>query len=139
MERKSCRNRGCEESRFGRLSLCRKHYKKRKRDKSEKDWYIRYTSNTRRFLAQRASQLKSEALKAYGSQCKNCGSDEASQLQLDHTEDNGLKHRLIISNGRAGSHFYRALKKLGWPNKEPYVMEVVCFDCHTTRTQKRKY
>ena len=138
-ERKKCRKRDCEEVRFGRLSLCRNHYKSRKRSKSEKDWYIRFTSDSRRFLDQRASKLKIEALEAYGNQCHNCGTDESSQLQLDHIEDNGLKPRLLISKGRAGSHFYRALKNLGWPNKEPYTMEVVCFDCHTTRTQKRRY
>jgi hypothetical protein len=137
MEKRICRVRDCENSRFGASSLCRRHRQEKKQRKISKAWSTRYASGQRKRISSTASVLKLEALTHYGDTCVGCGESEPGQLSLDHLENNGHRHRLLISRGRAGAEFYRALKKLGWPNKEPYKMETVCHDCHTTRTAER--
>jgi hypothetical protein len=137
--RKSCRVRDCETERYGRLSLCRLHHREKKRRQISKAWSRRHQTGQKRCVSYTASDLKIEAVAAYGGSCVGCGDETAAQLQLDHIYNNGQSHRASISRGRAGADFYRALKKKGWPNKEPYVMELRCYDCHLTVTQKRRY
>lgn len=76
---------------------------------------------------------------AYGGRCVDCGCTDVAELQLDHVNDNGAAHRrgLLADNRRSGAAFYRALKKLGFPNKDPYFIEVVCRGCHGQRTKQR--
>lgn len=136
---KPCRRRDCEEPRYGRLSLCRKHHREKKRKKHSNAWSRRLLSGERKLLSSTASQLKTEAVSAYGGCCVGCGTTDAGQLQLDHVNNNGHQHRLHISRGRAGADFYRALKKKDWPNKEPYLLQLLCHDCHTTTTAERRY
>jgi hypothetical protein len=134
-----CRVRECRNQRYGRLSLCQDHHREKKRRNISKAWSRRVASGSRRLTSSTASSLKLEALTHYGDSCVGCGETAPGELQLDHVHTNGHQHRLLISKGRAGADFYRALKKKGWPNKEPYIMEVVCYDCHLTRTQARRY
>ena len=138
-EVKPCRVKDCLHPRHGRLSLCLTHHKLKKQRKISKAWSRRYTSGQRHATSTTASSLKLEALTHYGDSCDGCGEKEPSKLQLDHTENNGHQHRLLISRGRAGADFYRALKKLGWPQKEPYLLTTLCHDCHVTTTQTRIY
>lgn len=111
--------------------------KEKRRKRNLKKWYNRRVSGQTLRTDGKTHPLKVEAMEAYGGKCK-CGQDDVTQLQLDHVNDNGHQHRLYISKGRAGMDFYRALKKRKWPNKEPYLLEVVCFDCHVTTTADRR-
>ena len=134
---KKCRIRNCQESRAASSSICREHSREKKQRKASKAWYSRYSAGQRKSLSCTASDLKLEALPHYGDSCVGCGESGAAQLSLDHLEGNGHQHRLLISKGRAGAEFYRALRDRGWPNAEPYLLEVACHDCHTTRTSTR--
>ncbi len=76
---------------------------------------------------------KDHVLKAYGEECANCSSRE--NLEIHHKLNNGKQHRLLISKGRAGNDFYAALKRRGYPNREPYLLEVLCKKCHKVHTK----
>lgn len=136
---KPCRVRDCEERRWGRLSLCLMHHREKKKRRVSKAWFSRLQSGERKLLNTTASPMKLEAVAAYGGSCVGCASEEASQLQLDHVKNNGHQHRLLISKGRAGADFYRALKKEGWPSGGNFPIELRCFDCHVTVTATRRY
>jgi hypothetical protein len=113
--------------------------RKKKLKKAQKAWFVRRTSGKVLRSPESSSKLKAEVMAAYGGACSRCGTEETSQLQLDHVENNGHQHRLLVSKGRAGIDFYKALKKADFPNREPYKMDVVCFDCHVTTTTERRY
>ena len=134
-----CRIRGCGALRFGNRSLCKEHHLEKKARRAGKAWYVRRTEGNEFKAPSGVTKLKLEALDAYGSVCVHCGNDDPSQLQLDHVEDNGSAHRRLISGGRAGAAFYRALKSRDWPNHEPYELETACLDCHITITTRRRY
>lgn len=75
-------------------------------------------------------KLKIEVLNAYGGcQCVCCGETILAFLSLDHVHNDGAAHRQTMAKG--GNHFYRQLKKNGWPNNPP--LQVLCHNCNTGR------
>jgi hypothetical protein len=83
--------------------------------------------------ASRGSE-KARAVDAYGGICANCSEAELSKLELNHVNDNGKAHRMMLSKGRAGKDFYIMLRRAGYPNAEPYLLEVLCVECHRITT-----
>jgi transcriptional regulator with XRE-family HTH domain len=81
--------------------------------------------------ARRTRGLKIDALMAYGSKvCVCCGEAGLEFLALDHVNGGGKEHRATLTgDGKLGGNaFYRALKKLGWPNDPP--LRVLCHNCN---------
>jgi hypothetical protein len=136
---KPCRERGCEERRKPASSLCYEHWRAKKARRVQRQHYRRVTQREEVPVKKDVSLLKIRTFMAYGVRCAYCGTNEVARLQLDHIENNGHTHRLLISGGRAGEDFYRALEKRGFPNEEPYKMEPVCDRCHVAVTTTRRY
>lgn len=70
--------------------------------------------------------VKMEIIAAYGGACSCCGEKEIAFLTLHHPNGDGGKHRKELSV-KAGVHYYRKVKKMGYP---PGLLEVQCFNCH---------
>jgi hypothetical protein len=51
-------------------------------------------------------------------------------LTIDHSNNDGHKHRKLLGC-RAGVHFYKKLKKLGFP--KDLGLEVACANCHLAK------
>lgn len=86
-----------------------------------------------RLAAHRA--LKAEALRAYGGHCACCREAGADFLTIDHVMEDGARHRREIfgakDRGGCGVHFYRWLKKNGFPGG----FQVLCFNCNFSKHQ----
>jgi hypothetical protein len=74
--------------------------------------------------------LKLQAIQAYGGRCSCCGESRVPFLTLNHTLQDGAKHRQeLCGNHRAsGSSFLRALARLGFPPVSG--LDVQCWNCH---------
>lgn len=71
-------------------------------------------------------KLKKEVILHYGNKCIECKYDDNIEaLQLDHINNNGSKHKII-----AGKSIYKYLKKNNYPNKEPFLLQVLCANCN---------
>lgn len=93
------------------------------------------TYDARRYAEGRPKHrlLKLEAFAAYGGAvCICCGDEHWEFLTLDHVNGGGNAHRRsllkVTSSGRPSSHFYGALKRLGWPSDPP--LQVMCLNCN---------
>lgn len=70
-------------------------------------------------------EFKCEVIEEYGGKCVCCGEENPEFLSIDHVEGNGNKHRKEITSG-GGIHFYRWLRKQGYP-KDKY--RLLCMNC----------
>ena len=105
-------------------------------DRSRKDrlclWCKKCVS---KYQKEKRASLKKEAMIFFGGQCvyvnKNgvrCSKnavDNLEELVLSHPNNDGNKHRNLISNGQKGDSFYTALKKRKWKT-DGFVVEVMC-------------
>lgn len=75
-------------------------------------------------------KLKLDALNAYSNnnpKCVCCGEQELEFLCLDHTNNDGNKHRKITGRGNT---FYFWLRK----NKYPKLnIQILCFNCNNSK------
>ena len=87
---------------------------------------------------ERYQRQKHEALCAYGGErphCACCGEDAIEFLVLDHINEDGSKHRQMMTGTRAaGAATYRWLKKHGYPN---VGLRVMCGNCNQSTTNGR--
>lgn len=111
-----------------RARLCAREWRRRQPPEYKAREHLR---SRRRYRA-----LKLEALTAYGGPvCVDCGETDFKSLGLDHVNEDGAEHRQAI--GRAPGHdFYRALRRLGWPNDPP--LQVRCRSCNSKATFRRR-
>lgn len=72
--------------------------------------------------------IKREVMDAYGGKCTCCGEQELGFLTIDHSNDNGNRHRQEIP----GASIYHWLKKVGFP-KDDY--QCMCFNCNLGRAK----
>ena len=89
-----------------------------------------------RLLARKyAQQLKKDAIHKYGDCCVMCGEARLGCLTLDHTDNNGYKHRKEIGLPEGtGSRFYRWLKDVNYECS--YRLQVLCANCHMLKGGK---
>jgi hypothetical protein len=74
------------------------------------------------------SDLRKEAISAYGTKCVCCGESKINRLTLGHPENDGGKHRKLTNTDKT---FYRHLRKLGFPAKpDGFRVEVQCWNCN---------
>lgn len=78
-------------------------------------------------------RIKEETIKAYGGECYCCGETRLGFLTIDHINNDGQEHRLMITGGkgRNGMNFYSSLRAQGWPDKD--ILRVACFNCNLGR------
>lgn len=74
----------------------------------------------------RGSELRKEALAAYGSKCACCSETQFEFLQLDHVNNDGAKHRLEVGTGR---RLLAWLKKRGYPD----IIQILCANCNAAK------
>lgn len=70
--------------------------------------------------------IKSEVIKAYGSQCACCGESNPLFLSIDHIDGGGQEDRKKYGRGRV---FYQHLKSIGYP-KDNY--RLLCHNCNAS-------
>lgn len=84
-------------------------------------------------------KTKRAAIEAYGGRCYCCGVDELNFLALDHVNGDGAEHRRLLKEEGlckgSGEHFYRYLRRFGWPNVPP--LRVACHNCNSATTYGR--
>ena len=77
-------------------------------------------------------ELKKQTVSAYSRTkepiCDVCGNDDLDVIELSHVNNDGAVHRKEISGGKGSKVFYRALRKLGFPNDRE--MRPLCRSCH---------
>ena len=81
--------------------------------------------------------LKKEVLEHYGgTKCANqeCNETEIRKLQVDHINNDGAEHRRRLTGENSFYHFYRWLKKNGFPNDPP--LQVLCRKCNQEKETK---
>lgn len=71
------------------------------------------------------AKIRAEFIAAYGGKCACCGEGHPEFLTLDHI--GGRTELNHPWSGRAGTHIYAKLKKLGWP-KNGY--RILCMNCN---------
>jgi hypothetical protein len=78
--------------------------------------------------------LKLEAINAFGGRCIHINNgiqcpknitDNPEEMELSHPNGDGDAHRDLISKGRKGYYFYRALQKIGYDTGK-FVVQVMC-------------
>ncbi len=82
---------------------------------------------------QLSKKYRREFVTEFGGKCATCGEDTWEFLTVDHINNGGTEHREKI--GKAGVHFYRWLKRQGYP-KDDY--QLLCFNCNTTKEIARR-
>ncbi len=70
----------------------------------------------------RAKTLRSEAIAAYGGQCRCCGEKTRAFLSLDHVKNDGYEHRKLVPPRRLTYW----LKINGYPS----VIQLLCHNCN---------
>lgn len=97
---------------------------------SRREWHRKYASAAYQKL--RGEVLRGEVLSQYGGRCVCC--DEANQcfLSIDHTRNDGAKHRRGESQEYHGSgvSIYRWLKQHRYP-KDGF--QILCYNCNCSK------
>ena len=100
--------------------------------------YLEHRDERRVKDRNRQIALKQEVLGHYGNgklACVNCGFDDIRALSIDHINGGGRKHIRGLY-GRGGAHFYRLLRRNGYP--EGY--QTLCMNCQwVKRFDKREW
>ncbi len=72
---------------------------------------------------------KTALIANYGGACVCCGESRMEFMSIDHINGGGKKHRLETGGGCSG-HFYRWLRRQGYP-KDGY--RLLCHNCNQAR------
>lgn len=82
-------------------------------------------------------KLREEVFSHYGGKCVCCGEPTNAFLTIDHSNNDGNKHRKEIvgrslkQTSGSGYKFYGWLKKNNYPEK--YKLQLLCFNCNCGR------
>ena len=71
-------------------------------------------------------KAREEALRVYGGKCECCGETDPKLLTIDHTNNNGNKHRKEMGGNRIATW----LRQHGWP-KDGF--RLLCYNCNMGR------
>lgn len=123
-----------------RLLVQKRGYSQRNKEELTK-WNKKYNLEKkdykRRIHKVYREELKLETFGAYGKCCHCCGESRKEFLCLDHTNDDGSKHRKELleqypkKQGMLGDKLYRYLKKNNFPQN--LGIKVACFNCNCSR------
>lgn len=77
-------------------------------------------------------KLKQETINFFGGRCICCDENKLEFLTLSHPNNDGSKHRRLLSKGwnAGGWIFYSKLKKTKF--KTDFTIEVLCQNCNTS-------
>jgi len=89
---------------------------------------VKYRIRWRKDAQLRRTQLRQEALAAYGGVCVWCGESRKECLNFDHINDDGKQHREILSSP---TELYRWLKENNYPKD---VVQLLCGSCHNAKS-----
>ena len=95
-------------------------------------WRHKKPENLARFhttAARYRRKLRFEVMSHYGDHCVCCGETDQFFLSLDHINNDGKAHRLVISNGKyssGGANFFRHVRRAGYPD----TLQLLCFNCN---------
>jgi hypothetical protein len=158
-EVRTCSVEGCEKPLLAR-GLCDTHYARRwreanpeqakntnrqwHRDNAERisevarRWKASNPERVREFERRKSTARRRELLLAYGDgSCASCGCrpDDPTDLELDHVNGGGRKHREQVTGRDSGrsNQFAQRLKRAGWPNDPP--LQTLCAPCHKAKTK----
>ena|SRR5579872_3526492 len=73
-------------------------------------------------------RLRQSVIEGYGGRCVCCGENNIRYLQIDHVNNDGVKHRQEI--GKAPKQMYLWLKRNGFP----VGFQILCANCHNAKT-----
>lgn len=96
-------------------------------------WRPRNAERVNEYQRDRRQALKEEVFKYYGNACSCCGESNSIFLSIDHINNDGAKHREIISGDKrsgAGCRTYAWIKNNGFPN----TFQVLCFNCNWAKS-----
>jgi hypothetical protein len=71
-------------------------------------------------------RTRREAIEAYGGRCSCCGEQRLEFLTINHTKNDGARHRRALGNQGRGHAFYLWLKT----NYYPTGFDVRCWNCN---------
>lgn len=91
-----------------------------------RDYYRQHRAERIASTQTAVRRLKKEVISAYGGRCQCCGEEELTFLAIDHENGGGNKHREEEFNGFGGAHFYRWLRRRGYPSG----YRVLCHNCN---------
>ena len=77
-----------------------------------------------------STQIRIQALEAYGRICRCCNESNEIFLELDHINNDGGTHRKTLGT-RGGFGFYLKMRKQGWPPG----LQVLCANCHLAKSR----
>lgn len=83
--------------------------------------------NYRKYDKPRRDAIRTEMIAAYGGCCKCCGETESKFLGIDHIYGGGRKEREKLG---AGVHYYRVLRKQGYPKDR---FQLLCHNCNQAK------
>ena len=67
-------------------------------------------------------KLRQEIIEKYGGKCAKCGINDVRVLQIDHINNDGNKHRKVITTAQLP----RWLKRNGYPKE----FQILCANCN---------
>jgi hypothetical protein len=126
------RNREWDNANKAKVAKCHSQWRRANKAKvreSERRYHQKNAQKRNELNRVWRAALKAEIILAYGGKCRCCGESEPKFLTVDHTENDGHKHRLQIGNG--GMTTYRWLRKNGFPKKG---FQLLCFNCNLAKS-----
>lgn len=117
--------RWCRECRRARSAKAARRASHKEWFSSHPDYYVKWQQKYR-------ARVRADVLAAYGGACACCGLNEPAFLTIDHTKNDGKKHRAQNKNGWLS--IYDWLWKNGCP-KDGY--ELACFNCNLGRAKNK--
>ena len=95
-----------------------------------REYYAKKRSEILAKKREQGRRAKAEIIVAYGGKCECCGEATHEFLTIDHRNGDGAAHRRELGKKAKGRHFYRELKRLGFPRDR---FRLLCFNCNIAR------
>lgn len=96
--------------------------------------HANWTEEKMRIYSQMSdAYLKQDVISAYGSQCVCCGETRSDVLVLDHVNNDGAKHRRLVSVGHKKPPRSFGMWRWARKNHFPDSLRLLCFNCNGAR------